>query len=103
MSRTPEGQVKDYLRKRIEKLGGEVVFVKYIGRRNCPDVRVRFRPEATWPRAFAMQRRNCWVETKARKGRLSLGQMREITRMRDFGEIVLVLLSKEDIDREFPL
>lgn len=103
MSRTPEGSVKDYLKVRAEALGGEAIFVRYIGRRNCPDIRLRFKPEAAWPRAFGKQLRNCWVETKAKNGVLSSGQEREIKRMREHGEIVLVLLSKEDIDREFPL
>lgn len=106
MSRTPEGRIKDYLKKRVEALGGEVRFVKYSGRRNCPDVRVRF-PNGErgydvfgshWHRVF-----NCWVETKGKDGKLSSGQEREIQHMRDFGETVLVLLTKEDIDREFPL
>ena len=92
MSRTPEGTVKDYLRKRITALGGELRFVAWVGRRNAPDTRVM------------LTGRNCWAETKAGKdGQLSGGQIREIARMREQGEIVLVLTTKAEIDKEFPL
>jgi len=98
MSRTPEGKVKDYLKQRVQALGGELVFVKYVGRRNCPDIRVRFAYGSPF------YSRNCWVETKAGKdGVLSSGQQREIDRMRMLGEVVLVLTTVEAIDREFPI
>ncbi len=92
---TPEGEVKAYLRERIKALGGEVRFVKWLGRNHAPDCRVMFKK----PRKFL----NCWVETKAPGKRPRPGQEREIQRMRDMGETVLVLPTKEDIDREFPL
>lgn len=95
MSTTPEGKIKAYLKARIEALGGEVRFVKFIGRRNCPDCRVMFK-------GVRYPERNCWVETKAPGKRPRPGQGREIERMRGMGEIVLVLPTIEDIDREFP-
>lgn len=109
MSTTPEGKIKAHLKARIEALGGEVRFLKFIGRRNCPDCRVMFpQGEARTGRlAVGTQKsfcvvRNCWVETKAPGKRPRPGQEREIKRMRDMGEIVLVLPTIEDIDREFP-
>jgi hypothetical protein len=90
---TPEGRVKKYLRKRIRALGGEVRFLKYIGRRNCPDALV------------LLPDRRPMVETKAElaNGKLSTGQEREIQMLRDYGMEVLVLTTIEAIDNEFPL
>lgn len=104
MSRTPEGEVKDYLKARVEALGGEIRFVKWIGRRHAPDCRVMFPPARSWPMTGGhTPYRNCWVETKAPGKRPRPGQEREHKRMRAMGEIVLTLPTKEDIDREFPL
>lgn len=106
---TPEGEVKAYLKERIKALGGEVRFIKWIGRNNAPDCRVMFPGGETRINLIAAGTnsrcvvRNCWVETKAPGKRPRPGQEREIKRMRDMGETVLVLPTKEDIDREFPL
>lgn len=103
---TPEGKVKAYLRKRIKALGGEVRFVKWIGRRDCLDTRIFFLNGGIIAGLdyddFLI---NCWVETKAKAagGKLSKGQEREIEWLRDMGEKVLVLTSIEAIDKEFPL
>lgn len=90
---TPEGKVKDHLRKRIRALGGEVRFIKYIGRSNCPDTLV------------LLPHRQPLVETKAElvNGKLSGGQEREIRLLRSYGVEVLVLTTIEAIDNEFPL
>lgn len=107
---TPESIIKAYLKKRVESLGGEVRFVKWIGRRHAPDCYVMF-PGGTkgydanasdpnlshWHQVF-----NCWVETKAPGKRPRPGQVREHKRMADMGEIVLTLPTKEAIDKEFP-
>lgn len=113
MSRTPEGRVKDYLKARVTTLGGEIRFCKWVGRRNAPDIRVMFPTAASWPlvvhgengATFTRRLENCWVETKAKGagGKLSSGQSREILRMREHGERVLVLFTTEDIDKEFPI
>lgn len=110
---TPEGDIKNYLVERIRALGGDVRFAKWIGRKDCPDCRVMFPNGQTghgyeahaddpnrayWHKVF-----NCWVETKAPGKRPRPSQAREHKRMRDLGEIVLVLPTREDIDREFPL
>ena len=108
---TPEGKVKAHLNQRIAKLGGEVVFTKYIGRKNCPDCRVSFPggKHVYMSRYFEqLTLVNCWVEPKApvkgtgRTTKPRPGQAREIQRMRDMGENVLVLATIEAIDFEFP-
>lgn len=90
---TPEAKVKEHLRKRVRTLGGQVRFLKYIGRSNCPDALV------------LLPNRRPLVETKAEEanGQLSLGQEREIKLLRDYGMEVLVLTTTEAIDEAFPL
>lgn len=88
---TPESQVKQYLRARVAKLGGETRFVKFIGRNHAPDVLVLL---ADVPPTL--------VETKAPGKRPRPGQVREHDRLRKFGMRVLVCATKEDVDREFP-
>lgn len=88
---TPEGEVKQYLRERVAKLGGEVRFVKWIGRAHAPDCLVLFLGDPTL------------VETKAPGKRPRPGQVREIERLRKAGFLVLVLHSKELVDEAFPL
>ena len=87
---TPEGKVKDYLVARIRALGGDVRFAAWIGRKDCPDCRIM------------LPSRLCWVETKAKNEKPRPSQEREHARMRTLGEIVLVITTKEDVDREFP-
>lgn len=93
---TPEGKVKRHLRKRVEALDGMLRYVKWVGRNSAPDCRVMFRQTSPYYGC------NSLVETKANKGQLSIGQQREINRLRDHGETVVVCLSTEDVDREFP-
>lgn len=90
---TPEGRVKQHLRRRIHALGGKVRFLKYIGRSNCPDALV------------LLPNRHPMVETKADEadGRLSSGQEREIALLRSYGMEVLVLTTTQAIDDAFPL
>ena len=87
---TPEGKVKDYLVARVKELGGDVRFAAWIGRKDCPDCRIM------------LPGRLCWVETKAPGEKPRPSQEREHARMRAMGEIVLVIATKEDVDREFP-
>ncbi len=95
---TPEGRVKAHLRTRVSQYGGELVFVKYVGRVGCPDTRMRF------PNGVLFGVTNAWVETKAKlaRGRLSTQQEREIDRMRAMGEVVHVLTTVEAIDALMP-
>lgn len=98
---TPEGNVKDYLRERIKALGGRLRFLKWIGRTGAPDTRVLF----PGGRIYLGENRylvNCFVETKAKDGKLSRRQQHEIRDMREMGEVVLVCWSTGEIDRYFP-
>jgi hypothetical protein len=88
---TPEGKIKDYLCERIRKLGGEVRFLKWIGRHGAPDTLVLL---DDIPPTF--------VETKAPGQKPRPSQVREFERLRKFGFRVLVLDSEEQIDYEFP-
>lgn len=89
---TPESRVKDYLRKRIKALKGEVRFVKWIGRNNAPDtlVLLHYIPPTL-------------VETKARGKVERAAQAREFEKLRRFGFRVLVLDTEYLIDYYFPL
>jgi hypothetical protein len=106
MGATPEHKVKQHLKKRVEQYGGELVFVKYIGRNFCMDTRMRFPGGEVAVRTFGISGRvqNAWVETKAiaANGSLSTGQEREIERLTSFGETVYVLNSIEAIDNLLP-
>lgn len=97
---TPESQIKAYLKARIEALGGEVRFVKWIGRRHAPDCLLMFPNGELGYEGHKVF--NCWVETKAPGKRPRPGQAREHERMRRLGETVLTLPTKDDIDKEFP-
>jgi hypothetical protein len=89
---TPEAEIKDYLKKRIASLGGDVRFFRWIGRNHAPDCFVML-PET--PVTL--------VETKAPGKRPRPGQEREHERLRKYGVRVLVCPTKEDVDREFPI
>lgn len=89
---TPEGKVKKYLRERIHALDGHIRFLKWIGRRNAPDVIV-----------FVPGMPPTFVETKAPGKRPRPRQEREIDLMRQYGAHVLVCPTVESIDEHFPL
>lgn len=107
---TPEGEVRAYLKQRVEALGGEVRAMKWIGRRHAPDVYVMIPPgtEICDPGQPHCPK---WVhydgsllaECKAPGKRPRPGQVREHERLRKYGITVLVLPTKEDIDKAFPL
>lgn len=104
MARTPEGKVKDHLKKRVEQYGGELLFVRYIGRNGCFDTRMRFRGGRTWVEKTQQYVNNAWVETKAvtASGVLSVAQVREFDLLRQYGEDAYVLNSIEAIDELLP-
>lgn len=96
---TPEGKTKAYLLDRVRELGGHWRFVRWIGRNHAPDLLISVpNKNHVFP-----TKRTALVETKAPGKRPRPGQVREHQRLRDdFGFEVLVLPTKEDIDREFP-
>lgn len=88
---TPEGYVKTYLVRRIRALGGDVRFVRWIGRNGAPDTLIGL-PGAS----------PTLVETKAPSGAVDPHQTREFRRLQSWGFRVLVLATPEAIDHEFP-
>ena len=98
---TPEGEVRAYLKQRVEALGGEVRAMKWIGRRHAPDVLVMIPFCHLRPSVY--QDNPILVECKAPGKRPRPGQVREHERLRKYGVTVLVLPTKEDIDKAFPL
>lgn len=98
----PEARVEAHLIGRIKGLGGEIRKASWIGRRGAPDRFVMLLP-AYCMRQYWWQGRNPWVELKAYGQPLADHQLREIERMRRFGETVLVLDSREAVDHAFPV
>lgn len=82
-----ESVVEDYLIQRVREERGTTRKVRWVSRAHCPDRRVML----PWVCA--------WVETKRPKKWAEAGQVREHERMRGYGEIVVVLNTKEAIDR----
>lgn len=72
-----ERNVKDYMLKRIEKLGGEARKVRWEGRRNAPDWRVWLPGHVPF-----------WIELKATGKKPTRAQAREIKTMQGYGEEV---------------
>jgi len=83
-----ESSVEDYLKREVEKVGGEVRKVQWPGRAHAPDRLVLF------PR----KRTNCMVELKAPGKEPRPGQVREHTRLRNAGFKVFVIDTKEQVD-----
>ena len=81
-----ERDVEKYLVRRVKMLGGEVRKVKWIGRRGAPD-RLVMLPNVSF-----------WAELKRPGERPRPEQMREHDRMREAGNIVLVLDTPTQID-----
>lgn len=99
-----EGKVEQALVERIGAIGGIIRKSMWISRRGCPDRRVML-PEAWRQRLAAtlgVACQNPWVEVKAPGQVLEDHQEREIKRMRDLGELVLVIDCQDDIDHWFP-
>lgn len=94
-----EADIERYLVDRVKALGGEVRKVEWVGRRNAPDRFVMLpRCPQWWPR-------NPWVEVKhPDTGHLfpmdahERAQLREHQRMRECGEFVMVVWTKQQVD-----
>jgi hypothetical protein len=84
---TPEGRIEAYLKQQVERTGGSIRKLAWVGRRGAPDRLI------WWPGpSFA------FVEVKAANGKLSTLQEREIGRLRAAGFQVAVVFCKEDVD-----
>lgn len=89
-----ERDIERHLVKRVKELGGEVRKVKWIGRNGAPD------------RLVLMEKRGrgfyygCtyWVELKATGKKPEPHQIREHKRMRELGQLVVVIDSIEGVE-----
>ena len=84
-----EDSVENYLVQRVEALGGVAYKFTSPGRVGVPD-RLCVLPGGVL----------FFVECKAPQGRLAPSQRREIKRLRDMGQSVLVVWSRESVDEE---
>lgn len=99
-----ESVIEKALCDRIKALGGEVRKVKFLDRNGAPDRLVLLRSDNSFgcasptgnPRAY-------WVELKAPGKKPEAHQLREHQRLRDMGQVVLVIDTLEQIDTHFPL
>ncbi len=91
-----ESTIEKYLVRRVKELGGEVRKVQWIGRRGAPDRLVML------PRGMRGGRyssiKTFWVELKAPGVKPESYQLREHTRMRAMGQIVVVIDSIEGVE-----
>lgn len=92
-----EAVIERHLVKLVKQMGGEVRKVQWIGRRGAPD-RLVMLPVSALRDGRWSNVRTIWVELKAADGVLSKAQEREHKRMRDMGQCVVVLWSKEDVE-----
>lgn len=81
-----EKEVENYLVKQAQAIGALVRKVSWVGLNHCPD-RLIMLPHIT-----------VWVEVKAPGEKPRPGQQREHERMREHGQIVYVVDSKESAD-----
>lgn len=84
-----EAEIERYLIKQVRLHGGELRKVRWIGHVGAPD------------RFVMLPLYSFWVELKSPTGVLSAAQGREIRIMRDYGQLVIVVNSKEDVDAIF--
>ena len=83
----PEQKLQNYLKDRVEALGGQFRKLEWTGRRGAPDCFI------WWPGpSFA------FVEVKAPDGRVTVLQQRELDRLSRDGFNTAVVWSKDDID-----
>lgn len=84
---TPAGKLQDYLKRAVQKSGGQYRKVRWEGRSGCPDCFIWW----DWPSA-------AFVEIKADGDRLRKLQIREIERMEADGVPVFIARSEAEID-----
>ena len=83
----PEQKLQNYLKDRVEALGGQFRKLEWTGRRGAPDCFI------WWPGpSFA------FIEVKAPDGRVTVLQQRELDRLSRDGFNTAVVWSKDDID-----
>ena len=86
-----ERDVVKALKTRVKQLGGTVRKVRWIGRRNAPDLLVMWIDKKRLRNAV-------WIEAKAPGENPTAAQHREHARMRSYGMRVAVVDSLESVD-----
>ena len=84
-----ERDVERYLVQRVKAEGGEIRKVRFIGRRGAPD------------RLVMLPGRTLWIEVKRPGGKTQPHQDREHARMTRMGQKVIVVDSRQAIDKLF--
>lgn len=95
-----ESTIENYLCDRVKALGGEVRKVKWIGRNGAPD-RFVMLPAKSLGHGVRLPGLSLWVELKAPGEKAKPHQQREHDRMRNMGQIVVVIDSIEQVDEFF--
>lgn len=95
-----ESAIENYLCDRVKALGGEVRKVKWIGRNGAPD-RLVMLPPKPLGKGTRLPALNLWVELKAPGKKAKPHQAREHERMRNMGQVVVVIDSIELVDDWF--
>ena len=90
-----ERDVEYCLVERVRALGGECRKVKWLGRNGAPD---RFVMLRTGLRVGEFYTTSVWVELKAPGKKPEPHQIREHKRMRDMGQLVVVIDSLDGVD-----
>ena len=83
-----EAVVEKYLKKQVEKFGGQIRKVEFPGHRGAPDRVILFPNKVL-----------AWVELKRETEDLDVWQEREHERLCDMGQIVGVVRRKIEVDR----
>ena len=83
-----ESVVEKHLKQQVERRGGQVRKVKFLGHDGAPDRLVLF------PANIA-----AWVELKSATGKLRPSQEREHERLREMGQDVEVIRTEAEADR----
>jgi hypothetical protein len=98
-----ESIIETYFVKQVKAAGHETRKTKWIGHANAPDrvLMVKARKQSTsldcaWCNPVG---RTIWVELKAPGEKPRAGQLREHERMRAAGQTVVVIDSKEGVDK----
>jgi hypothetical protein len=91
-----EATVERYLVKRVKALGGEIRKVVFPGHTGAPDRVVFFNTGCGYGATCGPP--VLWIELKSPVGVLKLRQLREHRRLRDLGQRVTVIKSKEEVD-----
>ena len=99
-----ERDIRKLLKDRVEKYGGEIRAVAWLGRRHAPDVLVLL-PGTPGTKSTGWNPVGMchpFIETKAPGGVPRDGQLREHERMRAAGCDVLVISTREQLDKWLP-